>query len=31
MDPVLMYIAAAHYALAIVAGFWAYHVRKRHG
>jgi hypothetical protein len=31
MDPVLMYIAAAHYALAIVAGIWAFHVRKRHG
>jgi len=30
MDPVLMYIAAVHYALAIVAGIWAYHVRKRH-
>ena len=30
MDPVLMYIAAVHYALAIVAGIWAYHVGKRH-
>jgi thiamine monophosphate synthase len=29
MDPVLMYIAAMHYALAITAGIWAYHVRKR--
>jgi hypothetical protein len=25
MDPVLMYIAAVHYALAIVAGIWAFH------
>jgi hypothetical protein len=31
MDPVLMYIAAAHYALAIAAGIWAYRVRKPHG
>jgi hypothetical protein len=29
MDTVLVYIAAAHYALAIGAGLWAYHVRKR--
>jgi hypothetical protein len=31
LDPVLMGIAAAHYALAIVVGIWAYHVSERHG
>jgi hypothetical protein len=28
LDPVVMYMAAAHYALAIVVAFWMYHVRK---
>jgi hypothetical protein len=31
LDPMLMGIAAAFYAFAIVAGIWAFHVRKRHG
>jgi len=26
-----MYIAAVHYALAIVASIWAFHARKHHG